>query len=206
LAIDTVLFDADGVLQHPSVRWREAFQPILGTSEKARLEPFLHDMLAAETASLCTPSGFEGALAAVLCKWHCPERLTDALHALNAIDVDEDVMHVIRSLRRAGVNCHLASNQQAHRARHMSEVLNYSSLFGREFYSCFLGVAKPEVEFFERVLRMLSLRGNTVLFLDDREENVTAARQAGLAAAVYAGTDGAPTLKRVLAEHGLRVA
>lgn len=79
-----------------------------------------------------------------------------------------------------GVPCHIASNQQAGRARHMSEVLDYKNLFTREFYSCALGVAKPDIAFFELVLHSLDLRGANVLFLDDRRENVEAASGLGL--------------------------
>jgi len=205
LAIHTVLFDADGVLQRPSVRWRAAFVPILGTADPAHLEPFLQDVLEAESNALCTPSGFGDALTQVLIKWQRAEHLTEVLRVLNAIDVFDDVMSVVLSLQHAGVVCHIASNQQAGRARHMSEVLNYRTLFTREFYSCSLGVAKPDIAFFERVLHALDLRGNNVLFLDDRQENVEAARRAGLAAAVYAGESGAQALHRILVEHGLRV-
>jgi putative hydrolase of the HAD superfamily len=205
LAIHTVLFDADGVLQRPSVWWRAALVPILGTADPAHLEPFLQDVLEAESSVLCTPSGFDDALKQVLVKWHRTEHLTEVLRALNAIDVYDEVMRVVLSLKHAGVLCHIASNQHAGRARHMSEVLNYRTLFTREFYSCSLGVAKPDIAFFERVLHALDLRGDNVLFLDDRQENVEAARRAGLAAAVYAGESGAETLHAVLSEHGLRV-
>jgi len=205
LAIHTVLFDADGVLQRPSVWWRAALAPILGSSDPAHLEPFLQDVLEAESSALCTPGGFDDALAQVLVKWHRAEHLTEVLRALNAIDVYEDVMRIVQSLQDAGVPCHIASNQQAGRARHMSEVLNYRSRFDREFYSCFLGVAKPDIAFFERVLEVLDLRGNDVLFLDDRAENVEAARRAGLAAAVYAGESGAQALREILVAHGLGV-
>jgi putative hydrolase of the HAD superfamily len=154
---------------------------------------------------LCTPAGFEDALAQVLINWRRTEYLSKVLGALNAINVYEHVMPVVQSLRRAGVPCHVASNQQAGRARHMSEVLNYKNLFTREFYSCALGVAKPDVAFFELVLHSLDLRGENVLFLDDRRENVEAAQRAGLGAAVYAAESGAPALHDLLAEHGLRV-
>lgn len=205
LAIHAVLFDADGVLQRPSVWWREAFVPILGTADPAHLEPFLQDVLEAESNALCTPSGFDDALTQVLVKWHRTEHLTEVLRALNAIDVYDEVIRVVQSLQHTGVPCHIASNQQAGRARHMSEVLNYRNLFNREFYSCSLGVAKPDIAFFEHVLHALHLRGNNALFLDDRQENVEAARRAGLAATVYAGEGGAETLYAVLSEHGLRI-
>ena len=116
--------------------WREAFAPILGTADPARLEPFLQDVLEAESSALCTPSGFDDALAHVLIKWHRADHLAEVLRVMNAIDVYEEVVGVAQSLQQAGVNCHIASNQQAGRARHMSETLNYRTRFTREFYSC----------------------------------------------------------------------
>lgn len=98
MTIHTVLFDADGVLQRPSVWWRAAFVPILGTADPALLEPFLQDVLEAESNALCTPSGFDDALTQVLVKWHRTEQLTEVLRALNAIDVYDEAMRVILSL------------------------------------------------------------------------------------------------------------
>ena len=186
------------------MRWRAAFEPILGSADPARLEPFLQDVIEAESNALCTPSGFDDALTRVLFKWHRTEHLAEVLRVMNAIENYDDVMRVVQRLQLAGVRCHIASNQQAGRARHMSEVLNYRSLFNGEFYSCFLGVAKPDIAFFERVLDALDLRGCEVLFLDDRPGNVEAARRAGLTAALYAGESGGETLHAVLSENGLR--
>lgn len=203
MTIDTVLFDADGVLQRPTVRWREAFARILGTSEPGFLEPVLNDILAAESGALCVSAGFEEELHRVLAKWCKPECLPAALEALNAIDVNKDVLRVVRSLISSGVQCHIASNQQAARARHMSEALNYRSLFTREFYSCFVGKAKPDMEFFERILGELAHPPGAMLFLDDRPENVEVAERAGLAAAVFDVDSGVHNLNRILADHGL---
>lgn len=188
------------------MRRRTAFAPILGTADPVHLEPFLRDILAAESSALCTSSGFDAALKQVLGRWDRTDHLTQALRALNAIEVYAEVMRVVLALQQAGIPCHISSNQQAGRARHMSETLNYRTLFTREFYSCFLGVAKPDVAFFERVLQALNLAADTVLFLDDRQENAEAARSAGLAAALYEGESGADALQRILADHGLRIA
>lgn len=205
MGIEAVLFDADGVLQRPTVRWRQAFERLLGTTDAGSIDAFVTDVSAAELASLTASLGFEDALALVLDRWNCSGRLADALQVFTAIDVYDDVMAAVQTLRCSGVACHLATNQQAHRARHMSEVMGYRSLFDREFYSCYLGVAKPDVEYFAAILRELDLPGQSVLFLDDREVNVTGARQAGLLAATYDGAGGVSALRRALIEFGLQV-
>lgn len=204
MAIEAVLFDADGVLQRPAVRWRQAFERMLGF-DAMRLDTFMRDVLGAELSVLCSSAGFEDALALVLGRWNCAERLTDALRVLTAIEVYEDVLETVQSLRHSGVACHLATNQQAHRARHMSEVMGYRSLFDGEFYSCYLGFAKPDVEYFAAILRRLDLPGQSVLFLDDVEANVAAAREVGLLAVAYDGASGVSTLHRLLIGFGLDV-
>jgi putative hydrolase of the HAD superfamily len=168
-----------------------------------RLDTFMRDVLAAELSVLCVSAGFEDRLATVLDRWNCSERLAEALRVLTAIEVYDDVMEAVQSLRHSGAACYLATNQQANRARHMSEVMGYRSLFDGEFYSCYLGVAKPDVEYFAAILRGLRLPGQSVLFLDDVEVNVAAAREAGLLAAVYDGASGVSALRRLLIDCGL---
>jgi putative hydrolase of the HAD superfamily len=201
--IKAILFDADGVLQRPTVWWREALMPILGAADIADVDPFLRDILETELAHLCAPSGFDAALMETLTRWNCSERFADTAQALNSIRLYDDVIEVVRVLRQAGMPCHIASNQQAGRAQHMSERLGYKALFVEEFYSCRVGFAKPDVAYFNRVLELLDLPSQCVLFIDDRAENVDAAKRAGLAAVVYNGESGAEALRAILSEHGV---
>lgn len=97
-----------------------------------------------------------------------------------SINVYDDHIAVFQELRRRGVVCHVASNQQAARAQFMSETLDYQSLFDGAFYSCFVGAAKPDEAFFRRALAALRYNAASVLFIDDREANVAAARAVGL--------------------------
>jgi HAD superfamily hydrolase (TIGR01509 family) len=66
-----------------------------------------------------------------------------------------------------------------------------------------LGVRKPDPAFFERLLDRLGRCVDEVLFVDDRERNVEAARQVGLRAHRF--TD-ATALRRWLAAQGLTIA
>lgn len=74
--------------------------------------------------------------------------------------------------------------------------------FDRVLASCDLGVRKPEVAFFERLLDELALPAPEVLFVDDREENVSAARRAGLSAHRF---QGAAALRDWLVGHGVEL-
>lgn len=205
MSIQAILFDADGVLQRPTVRWRPAFAPWFEPAATEELEAFLADILEAESAFLCASTGFDEALAAVLTTWHRPGRLHDALRVINGIALYEEVVRVAEALQRGGIACHIASNQQASRAAHMSKQLNYRGRFTREFYSCHLGVAKPDRAFFEKVLGILRVDPGEVLFVDDVEQNVQAARQLGIHGVVLSGASGAPAVLKALAARGLKM-
>lgn len=64
--------------------------------------------------------------------------------------------------------------------------------------SCHLGARKPDVVFYERLLERLGCAPGEVLFVDDREVNVEAARAVGIAAHRFDGADG---VRAFLADH-----
>lgn len=63
-----------------------------------------------------------------------------------------------------------------------------SSLFDRIFTSAAAGTRKPEMDFYSYVLNQISLKGNQVVFIDDEEENVRAARELGIRGFVFQGS------------------
>ncbi len=202
MTIDTLLFDADGVVQRARTSWRDGFAPLLAGSGERALDQFTAAIEEAE--SECLESlDFAERLTDVLKKWRLEGSLEEVLKVLNGIVVYPDVIELVRALRQSGVSCHLASNQQSLRAEHMSAVLNYREIFEQEFYSCHLGIAKPKPEFFEEITIRLGQPAASILFVDDRMENVLAARKVGLRAEVYDAATGAPILYEILHSHDL---
>ena len=201
--IKNILFDADGVLQYPTRDWQPALQIVLGLNGESQARSVLDDIFEAETEALTSTTGFAALLELRLAKWGCAQFLPETLDILHAIEVHADIMQVVQAIRCSGIGCHIASNQQALRAKHMSEALNYGSLFDGEFYSCFVGAAKPRAAFFERVVAKLGCDAGDLLFVDDRPENVEAAQQAGLKAMVFLGSAGAPSLRSQLQKFGV---
>ena len=121
------------------------------------------------------------------------------------IEVDPEIADAVRALRRMGIACHLATNQESHTARYMSEVLGYSDLFDREFCSCQIGVMKPAGAYFRAILKEIRVEPSHVLFLDDNQVNVDSARKVGLHAAVFTLEAGLNELHRILGEFGIHV-
>jgi putative hydrolase of the HAD superfamily len=198
-----ILFDADGVIQRPAADFRSACGELLGSSDEP-LEAFMRELFAVEKPALTGKRDFVEDLMEVLGRHGAAHRLNDTLAVWTAIEVDVAIASAIAALRAQGLRCCLATNQQSYRGRYMSETLGYAQLFDREFYSHALGVAKPDAAYFHAVAEQLALPPGEILFIDDHESNVSAARAAGLLAAVFPGSPeltSAAALRAILAEH-----
>ena len=132
--IGTVLFDADGVLQDPVERWRPAFGNTFELASDS-LDTLVQSVIATEFDYLTRDDGFLDALGATLVTCDLAGRSAEILQILTAIRVDSDIIKIVQELRARGIHRHLATNQQPHRARHMSEVIGYRDVFNSEFYS-----------------------------------------------------------------------
>lgn len=180
--IRAVLFDADGVVVHP---WR--FANLLAREHSITREmtaPFFQgDFLRCLRGELPLRS----ALARHLPGWGWrgdPDSFIETW--MGADDApDRDVLSEVEALRQRGVLCALASNQEQIRAEYMRASMRFGEIFDRLFFSCELGVAKPEAGFFEKVRRGLGILPAAILFIDDAQANVDAARAAGWQAQLY---------------------
>ncbi|MCP3987137.1 MAG: HAD-IA family hydrolase [bacterium] len=204
MSIKAILFDADGVIQTPRSGHLDAWREVLGPS--SRFEEFLGELFAAERPALIGESSFVTELQALLTRWQCPGTLADALRAWTAIEVESGIRELVATLRRRGVACHLATNQEPYRAEHMSRVLGYREMFDREFYSCRLGVMKPHASYFLAILKVVGAQPSDVLFLDDHQANVDSARATGLNAARIDPAPGEGCLTDVFRGFGLSTA
>ena len=93
------------------------------------------------------------------------------------------VLSLIRRLASAG-SCRLATINNESRAlnRYRIDTFRLRDLFSAFFSSCYLGVRKPGARIYEIALDVMQAAPATSLFVDDREENVEAARALGIQA------------------------
>lgn len=188
-----LLWDADGVLQHTPVGWVEALDGAGGPG-------FAEAVFAAEQAAMCGLEPLRVTLQRLLDGW--PEPRTDVATLLALWEravVDPEAVALVEQVRRGGVTCALATNQQDHRRAWMRDHLGHDRRFDRVYYSCELGVAKPEPAFFERILDDLRLDAGDVGFVDDSRANVDAAGRVGLQAVWHDPASGAEALRSEVA-------
>lgn len=176
--ISAVLFDADGVIQR-APDFAHRIEKAFGVAP-ADLEGCIADIFSAEAPCLSGKADYADALRPVLERWGAACGPHEFFAAWHLIDAHTGVLGLIETLRASGVYCALASNQEAHRARQMSHVLGYRDMFDAEFYSCEVGHAKPDPRYFHHILDRTDLDPRATLFVDDRTDNLDAARTVGL--------------------------
>ncbi len=200
--ITHVLLDADGVLQDLPGGWYAAMEPYLGD----RAREFLHRTWADELPTLTGEGDYLPLLEATLREYGVTAPVEEVYAAVwHRIDEVPTTFEVVAALRRAGYGVHLATNQERHRGSYMHDVLGYRDRFDVCAYSWEVGAAKPDPEFFHRVVRRIGVAADEVLFVDDNEVNVEGARTAGLVAEHWHFERGPESLVSLLVSHGVRL-
>jgi 2-haloacid dehalogenase len=99
--------------------------------------------------------------------------------------VIKGTVEVFAELKETGVPCYALSNMERENWERRSEIYDFLGWFDGYFISGLEGVIKPDSEYFERALERFNLRPDEVLFVDDRADNVAAARALGMPAVVF---------------------
>ncbi|MDX3002297.1 HAD-IA family hydrolase [Kribbella solani] len=196
-----VLFDADGVLQRATFDWFAR----LGSLVPADSEAFIADLMAAERPALVGKGDFREALGDVLRRWNSASTVDEAFEPWTWFAAEPAAIELVGTLRTAGVQCHLATNQHAYRRAIMQDERGYGAWFDQTFYSCDLGLAKPDPAYFRAILSTIDVPASEVLFIDDSQANVAAASTVGLRAEAYDLSAGVPALRDLLRRYDLPV-
>lgn len=197
-AVTHLLLDADGVVQAPSDGWLTDIAGLCGPGFDHKT--FLEAVFAAERPCLRGQADFATALAQTLKDFDSPCSSADALRVWTQIDPAPEIFALLPEIT---VPVGLATNQQAHRALHMTSKLNYADHFDQLFISCELGYAKPEPAYFQAVIERLDTQADKLLFIDDHQANVDAARDHGLKAEQFDLKNGVDKLRGILRDYHL---
>lgn len=87
----------------------------------------------------------------------------------NEREVNEEITNEIKSLRAKGYICCLATNNEAHRTKYLSETVGLKDLFDHIFSSSEIGHMKSESEFWKYIQEKLGLKDleNVVVWESD---------------------------------------
>jgi putative hydrolase of the HAD superfamily len=95
----------------------------------------------------------------------------------------------VEQLHEGGLTTALLSNMQEDMAAYARKNFDWMRHFDHQILSCELRLIKPDVAIFQRTIERIGVRPQEMLFVDDREANVEAARTAGLRAIQFESTE-----------------
>ncbi|HKF46587.1 MAG TPA: HAD-IA family hydrolase [Terracidiphilus sp.] len=82
------------------------------------------------------------------------------------------------------------NNEAREPNEHRMRTFELRKYFDVALSSCYVGLRKPQPEIFRRALDILGRPAERILFIDDRQENASAAAAAGMKAIRFNGADG----------------
>ncbi len=103
-------------------------------------------------------------------------------------------------VQAAGFKTAILSNMGEELLAHMRQNFRWLDSFDHHTWSCELDMIKPEAAIYRHTLKKLGVHPNEALFIDDRNENIEGAKQAGLHALLFRDAE---TLQVDLASEGL---
>lgn len=180
------IFDADGVVTS-SKKFAEDLERDFGIKPEALL-PFFQGPF---QDVLIGKADLKDVLEPYLKEWGWKKTVDEFVEywfrsedIVNTVVTDE-----ISRLRESGIKCYLATNQEKYRLAYMRDVMGFKRVFNGLFSSADLGCKKPEPQFFDRLLKRIDpkreIPRREILFWDDSEANVAAAKELGIQAYRY---------------------
>jgi len=186
--IKAIMVDVDGVIVvHPDPKgWSINLERDLGLSaarlQEAFFKPYFGDVVhgRVDLHERLTP------VLAEIAPHLSAETLTAYWFEHDA-HLDRDLLAQLAEIRARGVQLHLATVQEHRRAEYLWNTMGLCQLFDGMHYAAELGWAKPAAEFFVAVEHRTGFAPAELFFIDDRLENVEAARARGWHAAPWTG-------------------
>jgi epoxide hydrolase-like predicted phosphatase len=99
----------------------------------------------------------------------------------------QEMFSLASRLRKAGCKTAILSNTE----KPVVEIINKQKYdaFNVTVVSCLEGIAKPERKIYEITLDRLGIPAGQALFIDDKQENIEGAKQAGLQTILFKSTE-----------------
>ena len=198
--ITAIIFDADGVLINGD-KFAAALArdfPVDHDKEKEFFTGKFQDCLVGKAdlkesiAPYLTSFGWKGTVDDFLDYWFKSE------HSIN-----EELVAYIQKLRQQSIQVVLATNQEQYRTQYMLEHMGFQNVFENIYSSAHLGLKKPAVDFFAKVVEDMGAAKDDVLFWDDDQQNIAGAAEYGIHAEFY--TDYPSFLDVMKSKYSLEV-
>ena len=97
----------------------------------------------------------------------------------------QDSVKLIKQLKSAGITLYGLTNMPKEIYNHLIKTHHVFSYLSGVVTSAYTGLAKPDMPIYERVLNDYKLTAENSIFLDDRQENLTKAKELGMKTVLF---------------------
>lgn len=194
------LFDIDGVLNN-SIRFSARYSTKYNVPIETLLPFFKNEFQECLIGKLDLKQQLER----VITNWKYDGNVDDlvAFWLEGEVNVNQDVLKVIESLKENDYQVVAGTNQEKYRTDYLREKLSLDRLFKKTYSSAEVGIKKPEKEFYEHIKKDLNVEYSDIVYWDDDEENVMEASKLGIKG--YHFVDFNTFKKQVEAEFRIRL-
>ena len=187
MIIKAICFDADGVVVYPQKQFSKHLKEEHGISpEMTRcfFDGVFNDCLVGK-------ANLKEVLPSYLRDWRWKTSTEEFINTWLKFDhvVDARLINAIQRLRQNKIICCLVTSQERNRAEYMKTKMGFQDAFDRLFFSCEIGLQKPNQAYYQYIEKALNVEKGSILFWDDLEINVVAARENGWNAEIYTEFD-----------------
>ncbi len=99
--------------------------------------------------------------------------------------IDPNVLSVVKSVRSQGYKTLICSNNYKTRVEVLQEKFNFLALFDVAIFSYQVGISKPDIGIFQKMVEAAELEPNEIVYADDQETKLLGAQSLGIITSVY---------------------
>lgn len=180
--INAILFDADGVLI-TGEKFIDHLQRELHISPEMTA-PFFKGKF---KECLVEKADLKIEIVPYLRGWGWTKSVDDFLKLWFDVEhhLNNPLLQQIEILRKKGIRCYVATNQEKYRSQYIKDYMKLKPLFDGFFASNEIGFCKPEKEFFTFIIDRIKVDPEEILFWDDAPGHVEGARLIGINAELF---------------------
>jgi len=185
--IKCIFFDCDGVVVVADGMHSMKFAQEYGVPQEQLLEFFTGPFKKCMTGEADTKEELKPYLE----QWGYDKELDDYFSAWHAFEdkPDQELLDDIQRIRKRGVLCCMATNQEHYRTAYLKDKMNFSSLFDAIYTSSETGLMKHDQacmqDLYRRVNEIQPIKKEEILFIDDDQKNIDSANQFGFKGILY---------------------
>ncbi len=200
MVIKCILFDCDGVII-TSEKFSDLYQKRYDLSNDEMLPFFEGDF----QKCIVGKADLKEIIKSWLPKWKWKGSIEEFLQLWFKSEnkIDERIVKLITILRKKGIKCCLATNQEKYRTDYLKTHMGFKNLFDHIFSSADIGHKKPKKEFFEFILNEMKNKYNIcaleIMYFDNSQRHINSAKKLGIKTHLYKNfKESEPIIKSII--------